>query len=258
MKGILVYLWLSICMALSGEENIILVQDNINGVSVIYPVEIDMESKREYERMTEKFQAQVNGLAYDKEPDSELEVAEPEVAEPEVAEPEVAESIESIPIEPVYSADTFIISEDTALAAKLNEYVGLVPDGILSDIQDFGYKIRLVDKPNNQSGICGITLTKKKEIQIQAIEKKFRRSVIHEIGHAYDHYTGWISESPDFINIFGEEKESFMVTGSKPDGYHKTNVKEYFAEAFQMYIYDSATLQASAPQTYEFMKSIVE
>lgn len=58
-KRLLLAVWMSFCTILAGQENIILVTDTIDGVSVTYLVEIDMESKREYEKMEEKYNKMV-------------------------------------------------------------------------------------------------------------------------------------------------------------------------------------------------------
>lgn len=244
MKSLLLIIWMGICTAFSSQENFILVQDTINGVTITYPVEIDMDAKREYERLTKIHKARLNGVPCETE---NIDI-----------EPVAAEPVKEAPTKPVYMEKGFVFGEDAELVIKLKEYLDLVPFETLLQIGDYGYTIRLVEKPDNQNGICGVTLPDTREIQIQATEEKFRRSVVHEVGHAYDHTLKWVSESPEFISIFDAEKDSFVVTGFQSNGHHKSNVKEYFAEAFQMYIYDSETLQVSAPQTYEFIKSIIK
>ena len=66
------------------------------------------------------------------------------------------------------------------------------------------------------------------------------------------------SLSDEFIEIYEAEKDSFKVTGYSSDFHYKDNSQEFFAEAFQMYVYDSATLQSSAPRTFEFVKNCID
>ena len=162
-----------------------------------------------------------------------------------------------------YSFDDFMsYSCNEKLNSSLQSYVEKVPKGVLDLVQSIGYHIELVEDPAKELGQnkkwCGVTLLEQKRILIQAKEYKFRKSVVHEIFHAYDSYFGFVSESAEFHEIFEAEKDSFIVTGCISDTYHKTNVKEYFAEACQQYVYDAGSLQSSAPRTYAFVKSYIE
>ncbi len=146
-----------------------------------------------------------------------------------------------------------------SLNKSLKSYIDKVPDHVLSDIQSIGYQMELVEEAGADFqliGVCGITDTKNKRILIQAKESKFRRSVVHEIFHAYDDYLSFISESSKFKEIYEIEKENFKVCD-----YHSThylsNVREYFAEACQEYIYHPDDLKANTPRTYEFVKGCI-
>ena len=125
--------------------------------------------------------------------------------------------------------DFLSYSCDESLNKSLKNYIDKVPDHVLSDIQSIGYQMELVEEAGADFqliGVCGITDTKNKRILIQAKESKFI------------------------------EKENFKVCD-----YHSihylSNVREYFAEACQEYIYHPDDLKANTPRTYEFVKGCV-
>lgn len=149
---------------------------------------------------------------------------------------------------------------DESLNDDLKTYIDLVPQGVIYAIRNLGYHIELVENPGKDYGylnVCGLTIPKEKIILIEANESKFRRCVVHELGHAYDDSLDWISTSNEFKEIYEEEKEKIEITGYFTDNHYKSNEKEYFSEAFQMYIFDASTLKSSAPKTFEYVKRYV-
>lgn len=159
-----------------------------------------------------------------------------------------------------FEIDDFLsYSCDESLNESLQRYIDKVPDHVLNAIQGIGYQMELVKEAGANFqliGVCGVTNTNDKRILIQAKESKFRRSVVHEIFHAYDDYLSFISESSEFKEIYESEKEKFKVCD-----YHSThylsNVREYFAEACQEYIYHPDDLKINTPKTYEFIEDCI-
>lgn len=159
-----------------------------------------------------------------------------------------------------FEVDDFLsYSCDESLNESLQRYIDKVPDHVLNAIRSIGYEMELVEEAGADFqliGVCGVTNTNDKRILIQAKESKFRKSVVHEIFHAYDDYLSFISESSEFKEIYESEKEKFKVCD-----YHSThylsNVREYFAEACQEYIYHPDDLKISTPKTYEFIEDCI-
>ena len=146
------------------------------------------------------------------------------------------------------------------LESVLQSYIDKVPKNILDAIQGIGYTIELVKDPGKEYGyrnICGLTCTDEKRILIKASKSKFRRAVVHEIGHAYDDYLGWVSGSEEFKKIYKAEKNKFKVHDYISTHY-LDNEREYFAEAFQEYIYYPKKLKVNTPETYKFMTELIE
>ena len=176
---------------------------------------------------------------------------------------EVSEPVKSNLVTKTYTSDGFIsMSVDENLMGIAQTYVERVPSKVLGAISSIGYQMQLVNDPAKEVGYtsnwCGVTSPSMKMIYIEAKESKFRRAIVHEIGHAFDDYLGNVSLSDEFGGIYEAEKDSFIVTGYSSDSHYKENTQEFFAEAFQMYVYDSATLQSSAPKAYDFVKNCIE
>lgn len=184
-------------------------------------------------------------------------------AELDAENQEVSEPVKSDIVTKTYTSDGFIsMSIDENLMRVAQTYVERVPSKVLDAILSIGYRMQLVNDPASSVGYsenwCGVTSPSMKMIYIEAKERKFRLAIVHEIGHAFDDYLGCVALSDEFKSIYEAEKDSFIVTGYTTDNQFKENTQEFFAEAFQMYVYDSATLQSSAPRTFEFVKNCID
>ncbi|NBJ47159.1 hypothetical protein C6N01_13175 [Enterococcus faecalis] len=82
--------------------------------------------------------------------------------------------------------------------------------------------------------------------------------LLHESGHAFDHYYGLkvegtnipVSNSNQFTDIYNKEKENLTL-------YAASSISEFFAEAFRMYHVSKDELKKSAPETYGFIDGII-
>lgn len=145
--------------------------------------------------------------------------------------------------------------------SMLQEYINLVPTGVLDKVfNDASYTIELVDEPGKDFGIShinGLTIPELNKILIKDDKNVFRQSVVHEIFHAYDASSGFISENEDFKKIYDDEVNKLSVTGYISAGQYKNNVREYFAEVGQMYVFDSLVLKSSAPESYKYIDKLL-
>lgn len=151
-------------------------------------------------------------------------------------------------------------SHSSNLAIDLAAYIDKVPDSILDMLKEEGYSISLSEQPGSAYDvkyIDGITDTTQNLIIIKKYKGKFRKSVIHEIGHAVDDCLDFPSKSESFNSIYEDEKEQIIVTGVDNPSYCKQSSQEYFAEAFQMYIYNPEVLKSSVPKTYSFIDKMM-
>lgn len=153
-------------------------------------------------------------------------------------------------------------SKNEKLNKKLQVYIDKIPDEVLYAIQSVGYHIYLVKEPakyfpeGGYKALAGLTDPADKKIYISKNKDYFRAAVAHEIGHAYDDYLGWISDSKEFKKVYKAEKKKFISTSGIENSYFRSDRSELFAEAFSMYIHDRKILKKKTPKTYKFIANL--
>ena len=153
-------------------------------------------------------------------------------------------------------------SKNEKLNKKLQVYIDKIPDEVLYAIQSVGYRIYLVKEPakyfpeGGYKALAGLTDPADKKIYISKNKDYFRVAVAHEIGHAYDDYLGWISDSKEFKKVYKAEKKKFISTSGVENSYFRSDRSELFAEAFSMYIHDRKILKKKTPKTYKFIANL--
>lgn len=75
------------------------------------------------------------------------------------------------------------------------------------------------------------------------INDEWPEEIVHEMGHFLNDYLNMYSSLP-------ENKELFCTESSKISYYAEENDREYFAEAFRLYVFESQFLQKISPKTY--------
>lgn len=170
--------------------------------------------------------------------------------------------LDNIPI----SLGDLVIIDDGAESNQIKEVetiIGFVPDRVLQVIGD--WQVIVTDKDiatiagHKGKKYCGVTLTKDKTIYLEATSSKFKKTVIHELGHALDYSLGFISGDTEFMEIYETEKDKFKVTMYIPfDNQHKSNEKEYFADSLQEYVLNPSSLESHTPKTYNYIKNLLD
>jgi len=79
---------------------------------------------------------------------------------------------------------------------------------------------------------------------------------LHEFGHYADDSSGWVSDSEEFYEVYGNERASFQKKISRNEHYHSSPV-EYFAESFGKYLYAPELLLKNCAETYSFIENVV-
>lgn len=134
----------------------------------------------------------------------------------------------------------------------LDGYISNLPDRVGSIIAD-GWSAYETDGNDNYTG-NGAGACRYDEKKIYIWEDYEERCMYHEIGHAFDLYYDEFSDTKEFTNIFEEEKNSAHMNLFKNRDYYIRDTMEYFAESFEKYIIEPATLQTYAPKTYAFIQ----
>lgn len=84
------------------------------------------------------------------------------------------------------------------------------------------------------------------EKKILFVNDEYPNSVIHEIGHFVNNYLHHYSSQPDNKKVYHSE-------ANKISSYAETNDKEFFAEAFRLYITDPQMLKLVSPITFKMV-----
>lgn len=154
------------------------------------------------------------------------------------------------------------VSEE--LIELLNDELNKIPSSIMNKYFDIGGKIILTSYDiattyyNDYAigSLMELHDARQQILYISARSKAIKQGAIHGMGHAFDSITGWTSyKTNEFINIFNEEKNTIKTVDG--GNYHKTNEREYFAEAFYSFIVSPSTTRSSAPKTVSFLENLM-
>ena len=116
---------------------------------------------------------------------------------------------------------------------------------------------------NYREGDTGVTIypTADKPGIIYLVDdlRLLKESFYHEIGHVIDNKLDTISGQHDFREIYYDEKlncddidKEYLCTW-----YAKGSSKEYFAEIFQLYLYDEKECKEHFPETHAFITKLL-
>lgn len=107
--------------------------------------------------------------------------------------------------------------------------------------------------PGQFDMVMATTNYEEKRILIEDRADAVYESPIHELGHWFDLYLGFVSNSSAFSEIYNAESAAFV------QAYGTDCVRdemEFFAEGFWYYIVDPARLESVSPQFYHFIHSM--
>lgn len=88
------------------------------------------------------------------------------------------------------------------------------------------------------------------------IKRDYESSLTHEIGHCLEdcnHVLNWWAFQPCFIEIWQKERLNCPMLAGQ--GYY--DIREYFAEAYNMYINFPYLLKQACPDTYNYIKLVL-
>lgn len=148
---------------------------------------------------------------------------------------------------------------------KLESELSLLPQSLVNQYQEDGNihvvteireNVNIPAKFDNVEQISGCYVYSSSDIYM-TYNAYTSSDVLHEMGHYVDHMNDRIANSDAFVAIYEAEKDSFQINMEK-DSYFIQNSAEFFAESFEEYFENSASLKAACPETYEFINNLVE
>ena len=89
------------------------------------------------------------------------------------------------------------------------------------------------------------------------IKRGYESALTHEVGHALSnagHTPYWWAYRPEFVQIWQQERYNCVLLV----GQGSTDIREYFAEAYNLYINYTPILKKCCPSTYNYMKVVLQ
>lgn len=144
-------------------------------------------------------------------------------------------------------------------AMEAANYLKLLPDNLLLTLKEKGWSVVVTSKDIEDtygSGVentIGLTLYYQEKIYVLADSYAVQSCMLHEIGHVVDFMNDFISYGEEWSIIYDKEAKN---SGYEP--YFYKSASEYFAQAFQEYFLNGEALKVQGPNTYQFLKKIIE
>lgn len=147
------------------------------------------------------------------------------------------------------------------LRAYMDAYMAAIPPEAAQLLADGGWHIVLTSEElatrfgYDYDTIAGVTVESARTIFVSATEKRIRRALLHEVGHALGVMLGDPDASAEFQRIYEAEYATFDQQ-EKIDDHCISSAHEYFAEAYRHYVLYPDILLQSAPQTYAYFQAL--
>lgn len=134
-----------------------------------------------------------------------------------------------------------------------------VPEMVRNTFESSGFHIKMTEWDVQQEayapyggyhGYGQIQAVLDYEKKILFVNDEYPNSIIHEMGHFVNDYLHLYSSYP-------ENKKVYCSEASKISSYAETNDREFFAEAFRLYITDPQILKLISPDTYNMVDASI-
>lgn len=157
-----------------------------------------------------------------------------------------------------------IVKADGAVSAELLRYadglLGRVPSSVLNAFQQDGWSIYVTDSDLDNryydgayGKLAGITVYNNKSIYVEDSKNDINSALAHEFGHYVDSKSGFPSSTQQFMDIYNEEKYTFVDSTSCGDGHEYSDPQEFFASVFSEAMINPEGCQSTAPKAYAFV-----
>lgn len=149
-----------------------------------------------------------------------------------------------------------------ALFRELDATLALLPEGVLDDFRNQGWKIVITTHDivaehaaeNHAETLAGLTCYGEKTIYLEADPIQLSRTALHEMGHYVDARSGRPSLSKEFKEAFANEREAYRLFNA----YGSTKESEMFACAYRDLLMSVHGGEKAAPQCTALVRAAVE
>lgn len=131
-----------------------------------------------------------------------------------------------------------------------------VPEKIRNVFENEGFRIKMTewdvteeayDPYGGYHGVGEVKAVFDYERKMLYINDEWPWEIVHEMGHFVNDYLGMYSS-------LQENKEIYSTESEKLSYYAESNDREFFAEAFRLYVLEPQLLQVISPKTYVMMR----
>lgn len=149
---------------------------------------------------------------------------------------------------------------DDSYVELVNQQLSAIPLYIQNAFVQDGWSMYVTDidigetyYPGQFDMVMATTNYDESRILIEDRMDAVSESPIHEVGHWFDLYLGFVSNTDIFTGIYNEESGAFIRAYGTDCVWDEM---EFFAEGFWYYIIDPARLQSVSPQLYQYIHSL--
>lgn len=149
-----------------------------------------------------------------------------------------------------------------ALFRELDATLSLLPEGVLDDFRNQGWKIVVTTHDivaehateNHAETLAGLTCYGEKTIYLEADPIQLSRTALHEMGHYVDARSGKPSLSKEFKEAFADEREAYRSFSA----YGSTKESEMFACVYRDLLMGVHGGEKAAPRCTALVRTAVE
>lgn len=145
------------------------------------------------------------------------------------------------------SSNATAVSTSGFAISKLSDIQGHVDSRVYNAFTKLGFTFNI----NASLGTTGVFSVQNHKIEIKRGQSSY---LLHELGHFVAALKGRADKTSEWSSIYNAEKAAYVGNNK---AYVTQNASEYFAESFRDYTENEAVLKSQRPQTYNYIKRLV-
>ena len=136
----------------------------------------------------------------------------------------------------------------------------LIPESIRTAFERDGFRIKMTEWDvaekayvpyGGYHGIGRVKAVTDYERKMIYVNDEWPNSILHEMGH-------YVNDSLEMYSSRPENREIFQREAAKISSYAQSNDREYFAEAFRLYVTEPVLLRMISPESIELLTGAMQ